>query len=158
MNERTRILDLLSAGKITVDEAERLLEAIRDEQREAAAQTPPESGRRVQRAVAILGSGDDGPAAGKGGKPRFLRIHVVENGGDKVNIRIPLGLLKAGLKLKGLMPESARAKMDVALQEKGVHFNLSDLEGKSLDEIVEVLHEMSIDVDGDKETVRIFCE
>lgn len=145
MNERSRILDLLAKGKITVDEAERLLDAVRTESPDAA-----------EPAVAMAsGEAAGGPPKGK---PRFLRVKVDGNDGEKVNVRVPLGLLRAGLKLKSLLPEKARTQFKVQT-DSGVHFNLDDLDGKPIDEIVQVLQELSIDVDGKNgETVKIFCE
>jgi hypothetical protein len=66
--------------------------------------------------------------------------------------------LRAGIKLKGLLPDSARAKVDIAMQEKGLNFSVDDLDGKALDEIVQTLQETGIDVEGDGETVRVYCE
>jgi len=142
MKERTRILELLAQGKISVDEAERLLEAVKTEERTA-------DGVRAE---------DKAAPAEEAGKPRFLCVVVNKAGGEAVNIRVPLGLLRAGLKLKGLLPADARADIDVALKEKGLQFNVDELDGKSLDEIVQVLRETSITVDGKGEQLRICCE
>lgn len=144
MQERTRILELLAEGKITVDQAERLLEAVKAEERPALSAPPAPEAPRTP----------DSPA----GKPRFLCVRVNKKDGETVNIRVPLGLLKAGLKLKGLMPASARADVEMAMKEKGLGFSFDDLNGKSLDEIVEILQETSINVDCDRETVRVCCE
>lgn len=146
MNERTRILELLAQGKLTVDEAERLLEAVRAEERQPPAPDAPPP------------SSSGGPGAPEGARPRFLKILVNKKDGDTVNVRVPLGLLRAGLKLKGLMPASARADVDLAMKEKGMNFSIDDLDGKSLDEIIRILQETGIDICADKETVRICCE
>jgi hypothetical protein len=149
MQERTRILELLAEGRLTVDEAERLLEAVKQEER-------PAPGPPAPPAPPVPPSPDG--TAGTGSKPRFLCILVNKKDGETVNVRVPLGLLRAGLKLKGLLPEAAQAKVDVAMKEKGMHFNINDLDNKSLDEIVQTLQELSIDVNGGDETVRICCE
>jgi hypothetical protein len=141
MNERTRILDLLASGKITVDEAERLLQAV---SAEAAAHEARSS--------------DDDASALPKGSARFLRVKIDSQDGEKVNIRVPLALLKAGLKLKKLLPTKAQANIKFRT-DSGVDFDLDDLAGKPVDEIVEILRELSIDIDGkDGETVKVFCE
>ncbi|NLV91844.1 MAG: hypothetical protein GX030_05535 [Firmicutes bacterium] len=70
--ERTHILQMVADGKITVEEAEKLLEAIE-----------PNSPEKPLR-----------PAV----KGRFLRVKVFEEGKDKVNVTIPLALAKVGLR------------------------------------------------------------
>lgn len=144
MNERLRILELLAEGKITSSEAERLLDAVRREEQIPTPPVPPDP--------------DDAAGRRAGGKPRTLRVLVNKADGEQVNIRVPLGLLRAGLKLKGLLPGNAKAQVDVALQEKGINFNLDDLDAKSLESIVEALGETRIEIDSDKEKVQVFCE
>jgi hypothetical protein len=144
MTERGRILELLAEGRINVDEAERLLDAVRREEQIPAPPATPEV--------------DGGTGKVAGGKPRTLRVLVNKADGEQVNIRVPLGLLRAGLKLKGLLPGNAKAQVDVALQEKGINFNLDDLDAKSLESIVEALGETRIEIDSDKEKVQVFCE
>lgn len=145
MNERLRILELLADGKLTAVEAERLLDAVRREE-QVPAQAP------------AMPDGEKADAAGLKGKARTLRVLVNKADGEQVNIRVPLGLLRAGLKLKGLLPGSAKAQVDVALQERGLNFNIDDLDAKSLEIIVEALRETHIEVDSEKEKVRVFCE
>ncbi|MDH4156028.1 MAG: DUF2089 domain-containing protein [candidate division Zixibacteria bacterium] len=140
-NERRRILDLLAAGKITADEAEKLLEA-----------------------VAETGGGPDPqlrPATGPG--PKYLRIQVepasnTAKGGERVNIRVPLKLVKTGIKLGSLLPESARSRVNEALGEKGLKIDVGKLDAEAVDELLAALTSLSIDVDDEKEKVRIFCE
>jgi hypothetical protein len=73
--------------------------------------------------------------------------------GDKVNVRVPLTLVRAGIKLRAVMPEHAREK----LEANG--FDLGHLNGMEGDELVSALRELNVDVDSAKgETVRIFCE
>ena len=153
MNEhRRQILDMLSAGKITADEAERLLAAV---ERESPA--------------ASSGNGSQSPAA----KAKYLRVLVdSENGGNpyhgpiKVNIRVPMQLLRAGVRLAGLIPPQAREHVNQAMRERGIPFDLSQLKPDNLQELVDQLNDLTIDVDVDnkggfgqeKVKVRVFCE
>src|SRR5580693_7170770 len=98
-NETRRILDLLAQGKITADEAEQLMTAVGQPQQTAAAgELPPAEGAGA-------------PATPKS-QPKWLRVVVFKmqsvldqtiNGATppkkEVNIRIPLSLARAGLKL-----------------------------------------------------------
>lgn len=148
--ERGRILKMLGEGKITADEAGALLDAIEKQDRTDD--------------VEVSNSGTDADSENEKKqtkKPKFLRI-IVEpkyNGsGDKVNIRIPMMLLRAGVKLTSIVPGKTRDKINDKMKEKGIDIDLNNLDSKSLDEIVTGLGSMCIEVDDDKEKVKIFCE
>lgn len=143
--ERRQILAMLAEKKITVDEAERLLNALNEpgDRRESSAETP----RGVSDATKK--------------KPKFLCVQVLPKNregkrGEKINIKVPLFLLKTGLKLKGVLPEEVGEKIKAKLGEKGI--DLTGLDEKSFDELVQGLTELSIDVDDEDEQVRICCE
>lgn len=134
--ERRRILDMLAAGKITAAEAEQLLAALGDK---------PAAGT------------SEGPRA----KPKHLivTVNASEGGGaNRVNIRVPLQILRAGVKLASLIPPAAKTKVDEAMQEHGLGFNLDSLKPEDIEELIASMGEMTIDVDQDKEKVRIYCE
>lgn len=133
-NERQRILTMLAEGKITVDEAERLLQAVGPADADPSAPSP--------QAVEVR------PTA----RPKYLRIQVDDGDASKVNIRVPLDLIRAGVKLSSLLPKKARD----ALAGKGI-----DLETKgkqAVEAIIDVLSELAIDVEDGDEKVRIYCE
>src|SRR5262245_19322608 len=102
MNEQRRqILQMLAEGKITADEAESLIAAL---EREAPDPPPTASGR----------------------KPKYLRVTVssADNfGGDgpgRVNVRVPLQLLRAGVRLASLIPPQALNQANEGLARSGV--------------------------------------
>lgn len=140
MSERQQILEMLASGKITVAEAERLMDAIGHD-----------AGAQSSVATTI--------APAPKSKARFLRV-LVTDGSDNVDVRVPLQLLRAGIKLASLIPKDVQGKVDASLQEKGINMNLSDLKPETMEELIDALSEMSINVaDGsDGEKVRIFCE
>ena len=146
-DEKKRILEMLSQNKVTVDEAERLLKAMDEaSSSETATETSAEAGT-VRR------------------KPRYLCVKVDSCGdseetapGDKIDVRIPLGLVKAGIKLGSIIPEKAKAKINAKLGEEGIDFNLDDIKGRDIEEVLAHLCDANIDIKGDKETVRIYCE
>jgi hypothetical protein len=130
VGETKQVLDMLAEGKITAQEAERLLERL------AKAGPPPA-----------------GAAAAPGGKPKFLRVVVNSVQGDTVNIRVPLQLVRTGIKIGAMLPDSARER----LHERGI--DLSQLSGLETEEMVEALRELTVDVDSSTgDVVRIFCE
>lgn len=140
MNERKQILDMLAQGKITVAEAESLLKAC-------------EGGS----------SASDSTTAGSANQalPKFLHIQVDDRDDDdhsKVNIRVPIQLLKAGVKLASFMPQEAKNSVNSALHDKGINIDLTSLKPNELDSLLIQLRDASIDVQTKKETVRIFCD
>jgi hypothetical protein len=145
--DRRRILKMLAEGKITVDEADGLLTAFAA--REAQAHPSPEE--------------DSGalPIESRA-KPKYVRVLVEPSEGnpkgDRVNIRVPVGLLRAGVKLASLMPSEAQNKVALALKDKGINLDMKGLTPEQFDELVECLAELSVEVDGEKEKVRVFCE
>jgi hypothetical protein len=141
---RKQILDMLAAGKITANEAERLIAAL-------------------ERAP----NGDAGGATvARKPLPKYLRVVVEaedDHGADaltKVNIRVPFQLMRAGVKLANFMPPKARAQVNEALREKGVDFDLNQIKPENLDELIEQLQDMVIDIDHDngRAKVKVFCE
>ena len=149
MNEhRRQILQMLAEGKISADEAERLI---------AAMEAPP----------AFSTAADTGAAAGKP-RPKYLRVVVdsEDDGGHegptKVNVRVPMQLLRAGVRLAGLIPAPALRRANDAMQEQGVPIDLTQIKPENLEELVEQLNDLTVDVDqkdaNTKVKVRVFCE
>jgi hypothetical protein len=111
MNEnRRKILEMLATGKITAEEADRLLGA-------------------MEKATA-----DPGPASaaapGPARKPQFLRVLVEDEGRKgpvKVNVRVPMQLLRAGVRLASLIPPEARDRVNWQLRREGVPFDLNQI-------------------------------
>jgi hypothetical protein len=149
MNEnRRQILDMLAAGAITADEAERLI---------AALDSPPQNGNGA--------GGSDAPPKRK---PKYLRV-LVEAGEDMtglkgattVNVRVPMQLLRAGVRLASLIPAQAHDQLDEALNRHGVPLTLSQIKPENLEELIDHLEDLTVDVDGkegNKTKVRVFCE
>lgn len=137
--EKRKILEMLSSGKITVEEAEKLLSVVSD------------SSPNFEK------SEDFAPK----NRPKYLRILVEpapENeSGEKVNIRVPVKLLRAGIKLASLIPREAQGKINSALQEKGITMDLSQITEENLGEIVDGLNDLTVDVEG-KDRIRVFSE
>lgn len=144
MNEnRRQILEMLANGAITADEAERLI---------AALEKPP---------APLPGMATDGSAGSKP-RPRYLRV-VVEDESEKrgattVNVRVPMQLLRAGVKLASLIPPQAQVRVNDALHQQGVTVDLSQIKPENLEEIVDQLSDLTVDVNDQHSKVRVFCE
>jgi SHOCT-like domain len=143
MNEQRRqILQMLAEGKITADEAGRLIDALERE--------PPESP----------------PTAAPRPKPRpkYLRLVVNwedDSGGDgpgRVNVRVPLQLLRAGVRLTSLIPPQALTRLNAELNRSGVPIDLTQLKPQHIEELIEQLDELTVDVDDPDSKVQVFCE
>jgi hypothetical protein len=135
-NEKKQILEMLSQGKISVQEAETLLSAIGEKQGASDGATPLKD-------------------------IKFLRISVDSKAedGDKVNIKIPIKFIKAGLKLTAFLPDKAYIKVNQALEDSGFPLDLKAMKDADFTELIQALSEMDINVqDKQGETVRIFCE
>ena len=149
MNEhRRQILQMLAEGKISADEAERLIAAIGE--------------------PAAAGASDSDSATSAKPRPKYLRVQVdsEDDGGHegptKVNVRVPMQLLRAGVKLAGLIPPQALHRANDAMHEKGIPVDLSQIKPDDLEELVEQLNDLTVDVDqrdaNAKVKVRVFCE
>jgi len=134
--ERKKVLEMLAEGKISADEAERLLDALENKTTDTTPQT------------ALAETLDN--------LPKYLFVKVDSIDGDKVNIRVPLKLVKAGIKLKALLPQDAQDRINTKLNEKGI--NLDDFKSENLKDILDALTEFEMNVDEKKgDRVRIYC-
>ncbi len=136
--ERMRILEMLAGGKLTTDEADRLLDAL----------------------------GGSGPVttATRAKAPKYLRVIVdaIDEDNHKpvhINIRVPVLLLRAGVRLASFIPHSAQLKVNDELRKQGMDFDITQIKPENLNEIIDHLGDLQIDIDQpDDVKVRIFAE
>lgn len=142
--DRRHILGMLAEGKITADEAERLIAALG-------------GGAAAANAYA-----DRAEPAARPNRPKYMRVMVDTldhmEGATKVNIRVPMQLLRAGVRLSSLIPPQARDQVNAAMAKQGVAFDLNQLKPENLEEVIEQLNDLTVDVDNERAKVRIFCE
>ena len=141
MNDnRRQVLEMLASGKITAEEAERLIAAL-------------ERGSN---------NGVGATAMSEADKVKYLRVLVDTkdplDGPTKVNVRVPMQLLRAGVRLTGVIPASAREEVNNALRKEGIPFDINNLTPQNLEELVEQLRELTVDVNNENTKVRVFCE
>jgi hypothetical protein len=171
MSEETRrVLDLLAQGKITVNEADRLLAAIGPVSTGSAATGATAAGR--------------GAATSEAPSPKYLRITVTRTrswpgdareharrawmwpgymGGRnrEVTIRVPVALVRNGMRLGAMIPGLTGAGLQARLRERDVDVDLSKIDADTIDQLVSQFGEMNIDVvseRGGKAQVHITCE
>jgi len=139
-----KILEMVADKKITVDEAYRLLSLIQP-------------------------STDAGGDGAKGPKPstKYLRVvvdteHHWENGCDKgpqhINIRVPVALIRAGVKLASLIPPEAYNEVDEKMKNRGIPFDLRNMKPENVEELIQSLNDLEVDINGAREKVRVYTE
>jgi hypothetical protein len=140
--QRRQVLQMLSEGKITADEAERLIDALERERPEAPL----------------------GAASRQKPRPKYLRLLVNwadGSGGDgtgRINIRVPLQLLRAGVRLTSLIPPQALTRVNAELDKSGVPIDLTQLKPQDIEELIDQLDDVTVDIDDPDSKVQIFCE
>jgi hypothetical protein len=147
MNENhKKILEMLAEKKISVDDAYRLLNTI--DSTESRQESTPKTRTAIK------------------DKPKYLRVTIVPDPEhehskdvDRVNVRVPLSLIRSGIKLTSLIPTEARDKVDGALKEKGIDFNTRNMKPEDIEDIIESLSELEVDIVSSKgEKVKVFVE
>ena len=137
--EGMRILHMLAEGKLTPDDAEKLLQALEVKPRESEVVNQ-------NRTTDVKG------------KYLFVQVDPKEGkSSERVSVKVPLALVKAGLNITKLIPAEAQDKIQSSMHDSGVPFNLGDIDPQNFDEIMEALEQMSIDVDTEESTVKVFC-
>jgi hypothetical protein len=144
-DNQKRILEMLAEKKISTEEAYRLLNAL-DRDEGGQSETP-----RVQTGTAL--------------NPKYLRVTVTPKEGadpehaDRVNVRVPMSLVRAGIKLTSLIPHDATDKINDALREKGINFDVRNIKAEDIEELIYALGELEVDVEtGHGEKVKVFVE
>lgn len=140
-----KILEMLADKKISVDEAHRLLSALKTE----------------------TGPAERTAEAGPTGKPKpkYLRVCVVpgrgyqhEEGAEVVNVRVPMSLIRSGMKFTSLLPPEARDRVTGALGEKGINLDIRNMKPEDVEELIGALEDLEVEVVSDKEVVKVFVE
>jgi len=139
-DNQKRILDMLSQGKISADEAQKLL-------------------------AAIGPGGDETQSTPPTGNAKYLRVVVQPNpdapeGEDvkRVNVRVPVALIRAGIKFTSLIPAEASDQVNEALKEKGIDFDVRNLKPEDLEELLMALHDFEVDIQNGQEKVHVYVE
>ena len=130
--ERLKILQMLQDGTINADQAAQLLETLGQTGRKSAQGMPPMPPMPPR------------PAGAGGGRYFRVRVTDTDSGRTRVNVRLPFGLVGAGLKM-GMKFAPEIEGMDVEMLQEF-------LESGELGQIVDVFD------DEDGEHVEVFIE
>ena len=138
-SDTKRVLELLTLGKITVDEAEQLLAALRVAPPDAAESTAPRTA------------------------PRWMRITIDKTAHDgkparTVSIRVPLALARSGVRLGAMFPFVFGPKLKEEFRRQGIDVDLSKIAPSDIEAAARDLGETTIDVDDGKAQIRVRCE
>ena len=133
-SERKLVLEMLADGKISVEDAGRLL----DKLQEIEGRQPQDSGREpIQRP-----------------RPKHLRILATDESGEEgLNMRIPLGLIRAGLALDSFLPTWARSRIIVGTSFSELNTVDSEYLRENLDDL-----DLTFDSEDGSETIHLFVE
>lgn len=136
------MLELLSEGKITVDQADQLLRAV------SAAAAAPSAAAEPPRDL-----------------PKWMRITIDKTGREgrppkQVTIRVPMAVIRGGARLGAMFPRVAGERVTQKLREQGI--DVSAIDFSQIEQVVGALGDTTIDVDEGhgkgKAQVRITCE
>jgi hypothetical protein len=113
------ILRLVSEGRITAEEADRILSALDADRESAEAPSSPSTTPR--------------------GRPRYVRIEVMENGEPRVNVRLPASLGELAMRrIPGIArPEVERIQEAIRTGSFGPIVSAQDDTGNSVRIVVE---------------------
>ena len=109
--EVLRILKMVEEGKLTADKAKELMEAM----------------HQVEVAAPAIKNYDD----------KFLRVKVLSAGGDKVNVQLPVKVIKEVAKVTGKLPIEAKGMSDIDM-EGLMNTIISCLDNEMMGEIVNI--------------------
>jgi len=143
---KKRILEMLVEGKINTDEACQLLSALETSSSTSEGTSESQTKEKM--------------------KSKYLHVHMVSGSehedrhkGDHVNVRVPMALIRAGMKFTSLLPPEARDKVTGALHEKGIDFDVRNLKPEDMDEFMGALSELEVDVvNNDGDIVKVYVE
>jgi len=136
-DDTKRVLKMVAAGKITADEGERLLGGL------AAGQSAPPDGKEKS-------------------APRFLKMvarSIDKDGNDEgFRMQVPLDLLRAGIKMRALIPEKKREKINEKLKEKGIEGDIFEMSDDQINTLIRNLCEIEMEAADSSGSFRIYLE
>ena len=90
-----------------------------------------------------------------------IALHKQAKEGHKdkdVNIRVPISIVRSGMRLGALIPGLAGDQVAAKMRERGLDVDFSKLDGAAIDAILKDLGDTNIEIDSGKAHVRITCE
>ncbi len=142
--ETKKILEMLAAGKISHEDAERLLDKL------SGAAASAEAANSQTAAGPTAGAPGSVPGAKR---PKFLRIQIQRPGREDVDVRVPLAVARGGRHWMAFLPLRVADK----LSEYGIDF--SSLDAMNDQEFQAAIDRMNVDIQGrNGKRVRVYAE
>jgi hypothetical protein len=146
-----KILQMVAEGKISVDEATRLLSLVTEGTDTARASDSPGKPKSAPKYLYVKvdpkESGRSKSWDGEGRKPA-----------ERVNVRIPVALVRAGMKLTALMPPQVADEINKAIKDKGMGFDIRNLKDEYIEQLIGALQETDIEVDSEDAFVKVYAQ
>ena len=131
---------MVARGRLTVDEAERLLLALDSGHRPADTPVRPRVRRASDVRVLVTADSDD------------------DDEQQTVDMRIPIATLKAGLHLPGILPSAVSNGINRALAEQGICLDVRRLKHRDIDLLIQTLQNIEINVSSADQRVLIYVD
>jgi hypothetical protein len=148
---KNKILQMLAEGKISVDEASRLLSLVGQE---TDSSSPEDSNTKPKPAPKYLYVKVDPKEGSHSGHYDSEGHHAPE----RVNVRIPVALVRAGMKLTALMPPQVADDINKALKDKGMGFDIRNLKDEYIEQLIGALQDTEIEVDSEEALVKVYAQ
>ncbi len=139
--ERLKVLNMIAEGKISVEEGGKLLDAL--DKNEAKTDTSEDLIETVKKAGI-----------------NYLYVDINpknESAKEKVHVKVPLALVRAGVNIASMLPGDVQEKVNSAMDEKGMSFDLSSIKPENIEELIQALEEMEVNIDSEDHAVRVYC-
>ena len=137
--EKLKVLNMIAEGKISAEEGAKLLEAL---EKKEAKQPEPTVIKKEK------------------GNINYLFVDIspkTDENKEKVHVKVPLALVRAGVNIASMLPVDVQDKVNSAMDEKGMKFDLSSIKPENIEELIQALEEMEVNIDSDEHTVRVYC-
>lgn len=137
--EKLKVLNMIAEGKISAEEGGKLLEAL---DKKAEKKLEPNEEKKEK------------------GNVNYLFVDVnpkTDENKEKVHVKVPLALVRAGVNIASMLPVDVQDKVNEAMDEKGMKFDLSSIKPENIEELIQSLEEMEVNIDSDDYTVRVYC-
>ena len=130
---------MVAEGKISAEEGAKLLDALdkKEEKKTEAVKVSHEKGNINYLFVDISPKSDKNK--------------------EKVHVKVPLALVRAGVNIASMLPTDVRDKVNDAMDEKGMKFDLSSIKPENIEELIQALEEMEVNIDSEEQTIKVYC-
>ena len=96
-------------------------------------------------------------------QPKWVRIAIHKSGREgrqdkDVNIRVPLAIVRTGMRLGALIPGAAGEQVQARMRERGLDIDFSKLDANAIETVIREIGDTNIEIDDGRSQVRISLE